>query len=212
MAGRLEASLDKWYRMIALGSCLYCYVRILIADDLYLENDQGLYLCLILELVLHEYLDQWGKNLTFKKLLVLNSFFDFSSTVSADRCFSWEKLYQKCQIWQKWYATFMKVEVSQIYLNKSLGCKSFLNFWHFSPKRKETGSSGATESEVWIGTSNVKARKTTKHKPHKNWRSLQFIKILGKPAYSWYLQKQGVEVRTQIYKIKSSVSSVSVSC
>ena len=48
----------------------------------------------------------------------------------------------------------------------------FLKFGHFSCELKETGSSGSTESEVWIGDFNVKAWKTTKHKLHKIWRSL----------------------------------------
>ena len=55
----------------------------------------------------------------------------------------------------------------------------FLKFWHFSPERKETGSLGATGSEVWIGNFNVKAWKTTKHKLHKIWRSLKFCKNSG---------------------------------
>ena len=64
-----------------------------------------------------------------------------------------------------------------------LGCTRFLKFGHFSCELKETGSSGATESEVWIGDFNVKARKTIEHKLHKIWRSLKFCKISGKRAH-----------------------------
>ena len=64
-----------------------------------------------------------------------------------------------------------------------LGCTHFLKFGHFSSERKETESSGATESEVWIGDFNVKARKTIEHKLHKIWRSLKFCKISGKRAH-----------------------------
>ena len=49
-----------------------------------------------------------------------------------------------------------------------MGVLVFLNFSHFSPELKETGSLGATESEVGIGNFNVKARKTTEHKLHKS--------------------------------------------
>ena len=37
----------------------------------------------------------------------------------------------------------------------------FLKFSHFSPERSQTLSLSVTESEVWIGNLNVKARKTT---------------------------------------------------
>ena len=59
----------------------------------------------------------------------------------------------------------------------------FLNFWHFSLKLKQTGSLGATESEVWIGNFNVKAWKTTAHKLYKIWPLLKFCKISGKRAH-----------------------------
>ena len=36
--------------------------------------------------------------------------------------------------------------------------------------------------KVWIGNLNLKARKTTKHKLHKIWRSLYFCKNSGKQA------------------------------
>ena len=63
----------------------------------------------------------------------------------------------------------------------------FLNIWHFSPEHTQTWSLGATESEIWIGNFYVKARKTTKHKLHKIWRSLQFCKISGKRAHPYIL-------------------------
>ena len=59
----------------------------------------------------------------------------------------------------------------------------FLNFWHFSPECTQTGSLGTTESEVWIGNLNVKARKTTEHKLNKIWRSLKFCIISAKWAH-----------------------------
>ena len=49
-----------------------------------------------------------------------------------------------------------------------MGCARFLKFGHFLREFNETGGSGATESEVWIGNFNVKARKTTEHKLHKS--------------------------------------------
>ena len=64
-----------------------------------------------------------------------------------------------------------------------LGVLVFLNFGHFSCELKETVISGATKSEIWIGNFNVKARKTTKHKLHKIWRSLKFYKISRKQAH-----------------------------
>ena len=64
-----------------------------------------------------------------------------------------------------------------------LWCACFPDIFTFSPERKETGSLGATESEVWIGNFSVKAWKTTEHKPHKIWRSLTFCKISGKQAH-----------------------------
>ena len=63
------------------------------------------------------------------------------------------------------------------------GVLVFLNFWHFSPERTQTGSLGTTESEVWIGNLNIKARKSTKHKLHKIWRSLKFCKKSAKQAH-----------------------------
>ena len=42
-----------------------------------------------------------------------------------------------------------------------------LNFPHFSPESAQTGSLGATESKVWIGNFNEKARKITEHILHK---------------------------------------------
>ena len=42
----------------------------------------------------------------------------------------------------------------------------FMNFSLFPPERKETGSLGATESEVWIGDFNVKAWKTIQENEH----------------------------------------------
>ena len=48
--------------------------------------------------------------------------------------------------------------------DETWGVLILLKFWQL----KETGSSGATESEVWIGDSNVKAWKTTEHKLHQS--------------------------------------------
>ena len=67
------------------------------------------------------------------------------------------------------------------------GVLIFLKFGHFSRELKETGSSGATESEVWIGNFNVKAWKTTEHKLHKIWFSLKFCKNSGKRAHPWVI-------------------------
>ena len=65
------------------------------------------------------------------------------------------------------------------------GVLVFMNFSHFSAELKETGSLGATESEVWIGNLNVKAWKTTEHKLHKIWCSLKFCKNSAKRAHPW---------------------------
>ena len=53
----------------------------------------------------------------------------------------------------------------------------FLNVCQFSAECKETWTSGATESGVWIGNFNVKTWKTVEHKPYKIWRSLNFAKF-----------------------------------
>ena len=60
-----------------------------------------------------------------------------------------------------------------------------LIFLNFSPECAENWSTGATESEVWIGNFNVKAWKTTEYKLHKIWCSLKFFKISGKWAQPW---------------------------
>ena len=57
------------------------------------------------------------------------------------------------------------------------GVLVLLKFGQFLHEHKETGSSGATESGVWIGYFNVKAWKTTEHKLHKIWHSLKLCKI-----------------------------------
>ena len=62
---------------------------------------------------------------------------------------------------------------------ESSGVPFFMNFSLFSPERKESGSSGATESEVWKGNFKGIAWKTTKHKLHKIWSSLKFCKHSG---------------------------------
>ena len=60
----------------------------------------------------------------------------------------------------------------------SMGVLVFLNFWHFSPERTQTGSSGATESEVWIDNCMKNYRAQTKRdetritKQTNIWRSL----------------------------------------
>ena len=59
----------------------------------------------------------------------------------------------------------------------------FPKFGHFSCERKETGSLGTTESEVWIRNFNVKAWKTTEHNLHKIWRSVKFCKKSAKRAH-----------------------------
>ena len=65
------------------------------------------------------------------------------------------------------------------------GVLVFLKFGYYSRELKETGSSGATESEIWIGKFNVKAWKTTEHKLQNIWRSLKFCKNSWKQAHSW---------------------------
>ena len=77
----------------------------------------------------------------------------------------------------------IEADVGIMRLNINRGVLVFLKFGQFSPERKETGSLGTTESEVWIGNFNVKAWKTTEHKLHKIWRSLKFCKISGKRAH-----------------------------
>ena len=62
------------------------------------------------------------------------------------------------------------------------GVLVFLNFPYFSPERKQTGSFGTTQSEVWIGNFNVKAWKPIENKLNKIWRSLKFCKNSGKWA------------------------------
>ena len=42
-----------------------------------------------------------------------------------------------------------------VIITNSRGVLVFLKCVHFSSELKETGSSGATESEVWIGNFNV---------------------------------------------------------
>ena len=65
----------------------------------------------------------------------------------------------------------------KIFLQKSrktstpLGCARFAE--NLSELTK-TWSSGATECGVWIGNCNVKVWKSTEHKLHKIWRSVQF--------------------------------------
>ena len=66
-----------------------------------------------------------------------------------------------------------------------------LKFGQCSPELKGTGSSWATESEVWIGNLNVKARKSTKHKLHKIWCSLTFCVISGKQTHLWDMLRGG---------------------
>ena len=63
------------------------------------------------------------------------------------------------------------------------GVLVFLKFSHFSHECKQTGSLGATESEVWIGNFYAKASKTAEHKLHKMWPSLKFSKNSGKRAH-----------------------------
>ena len=65
------------------------------------------------------------------------------------------------------------------------GVLFLLKFGIFSPERKETRCLGTTETEVWVGNFNVKARKTIEHKLHKIWHSLKFCKISGKQAHPW---------------------------
>ena len=60
---------------------------------------------------------------------------------------------------------------------------TLLNFPNFSPERAETGNSSTTESEVLLGNSNVKVRKTNEHILHKIWHLLKFSKIPGKRAH-----------------------------
>ena len=66
---------------------------------------------------------------------------------------------------------------------KHRGVLVLLRFGQFSCELQKTGSSGATESEVWIGNFNVKAWKTTEHKLHKIWRSRKFYKNSRKRAH-----------------------------
>ena len=63
------------------------------------------------------------------------------------------------------------------------GVLVFLKFAQFSSELTKTWSSGATECRVWIGNCNVKVWKSTKHKPHKTWRSLKFCVKSGKRAH-----------------------------
>ena len=50
--------------------------------------------------------------------------------------------------------------------------------------RQKTEHVGATESKVWIGNFNVKARKTIKHILPKTWRTTQVCKISTKRAHN----------------------------
>ena len=66
----------------------------------------------------------------------------------------------------------------------------------FSSELTKSGSSGATECRVWIGSFNVKVWKSTEHKLYKMWRSLQFYTNSGKRAHprnsklDWVFGKQ----------------------
>ena len=73
---------------------------------------------------------------------------------------------------KSWIRTWKLIHVMKQQVLR--GCTRFLNLWQFLAKLKETGSLGATESEVWIANFNVKAWKTTEHKLHKIWCSLKF--------------------------------------
>ena len=62
------------------------------------------------------------------------------------------------------------------------GVLVLLKFWQFSSEFTKTWSSGATECGVWIGNCNVKVWKSTEHKLHKTWRSLELCTNWGKRA------------------------------
>ena len=59
-------------------------------------------------------------------------------------------------------------------ITKFRGVLVLPKFWQFSSELTKTWSSGATECGVWIGNCNVKVWKSTEHKLHNIWRSVQF--------------------------------------
>ena len=76
------------------------------------------------------------------------------------------------QVWLRFKESQCSLHVSNFqFWDKNFKHKTWIEnglqgVWDFAPERKETGSLGATESEVWTGNFNVKPWKFTKHKLH----------------------------------------------
>ena len=58
--------------------------------------------------------------------------------------------------------------------SQKFGARGCARFTENLSELTKTWSSGATECRVWIGNCNVKVWKSTEHKLHNIWRSVQF--------------------------------------